>query len=1253
MPPQKVIYDFLKESNNTSSDYPREKCIHEVYEAFAEECPEAIALTFNDFSLTYRELNCRANKLAHYLKSLGVVRETIVGLCIDRSVEAIVSILGILKVGGVYLPLDPKYPLDRLKFMLRDTKAPFLLTRAGLENKFSDIKIKKICFESIEKALWEQPKENLCSGAISENIAYIMYTSGSTGQPKGIEITHRNVLRLIINTNYVNLDKDEILLQYASISFDASTFEIWGALLNGGQLVVCPPGNLLPEVLGQIIKNNNVTTVWLTAALFHNIVENSIESLSSVRQLLAGGDVLFPESVKKVLRELKGICLINGYGPTENTTFTCCYPMTDISQVGSSVPIGRPVSNTKVYILDKNLDLVSVGSMGELYTAGDGVARGYHNRPELTESVFIKNPFSEDPDSRLYKTGDLVKYLPDGNIEFIGRRDDQVKLRGYRIELGEIEQVLLQHDAISQVVSIIREDRQHDKRLVAYYIPKKKIADFSKKLRDFLSAKLPDYMIPQHFVEMDLFPITQNGKIDRKALPEPSIINDTCEHDFQGPETELEGIITGIWKDVLNLDRVDIRDNFFEIGGHSLSAVNVVSRIAKSLNVNLTIGSFFKAPTIRRLAESLKDHPQLAIGKKDKTFQPEIKPFSRNKNLPLSFTQSRLWFIKQLSPESIEYNLPFAMRFQGVIDIDLLKKCLIRIIDRHESLRTTFQLEKDIPVQIINEISDFDIPLIDFSHFSENLRDEQLKAYMEDQAKQSFNFFESPILRASIIRVSKNDHVLFFLTHHILFDGISYEIFKSELFYLYESCKKGQAPLLPEMPVQYADYAVWQQEWLHGKEYKNQSAYWMEQLKGTLPVLEIHADYQRPAIMSFRGAREELIVQDKMVNSLSKTGRSKDATLFMVLFAAFDALLYRYTNQMDICVGVPVAARTSTQIKDLIGFFTNTLVFRTKLKPDFSFLELLEEVKNTTLDALSNQDMPFDRLVEKLNPKRDLSTTPLYQVMFVFLPEIDRDLKLQGLSWKPEKVITHTAQTDLSIWIDKLDDGMNIAIEYNTDLFRASTVRQMLANFEVLLKGIVDEPGLSIAKLPVISGPEKEKMAKWNMTDIDYPKNTCLHQLFEVQAKKTPDKIAALFNNQQITYKELDEKANKLANYFIEFNVGPDIFVGICIDRSLEMLIGLLGILKAGAAYLPMDPEYPDERLAYMMENALVSVLITQDSLLENLPDHKAHIICIDTDWDKISVKSHDKPVLKQEPLPENLAYIIFTSGSTGNPKGV
>jgi amino acid adenylation domain-containing protein len=1236
-------HQLLVEWNNTKTEYSQDKCIHQLFEEQVERTPDAIAIVFEDQRLTYKELNAKANQLAHYLQTLGVGSEVLVGICIERSLWMIIGILGILKAGGAYVPLDPAYPQERLAFMLEDAVVTVILTQSNLSEKLSVSRSRIVCLDKEEK-IAQQPQKNLVSEAKAEDLAYIMYTSGSTGNPKGVCIPHRGVVRLVKETDYISFSSAEVFLQLAPISFDASTFEIWGSLLNGARLVLMPPHTPSLQELGQAIQQYKVTTLWLTASLFHLMVDHHLESLKQVRQLLAGGDVLSPCHVKRVIQELKSCRLINGYGPTENTTFTCCYSAMSAAQIGEAVPIGRPIANTQTYILDRHLQPVPVGVPGELHIGGDGLARGYLNRPDLTQEKFIPNPFSHETNSRLYKTGDLARYLPNGNIEFLGRIDHQVKIRGFRIELGEIEAELSQHPDVREAIVVVREDMLDDKRLVAYFVARQATIS-SYELRDFLKRRLPEYMLPTAFVLLDALPLTPNGKVDRRALPAPEF-HPELELSFVAPRTPVEELLANIWYTVLKIEQIGTDDNFFELGGHSLLATQVISRVNDTWTVKLPLRSLFEDPTIAQFAKRI----EAAMSCEQSIQSLPILPIFRSTHIPLSFAQQRLWFLDQLHSSSAFYNVPIALRFCGQLNITALETSLNEIVRRHEVLRTNFTPCEGQPVQIVSPTLNLSLQQIDLLHLAKDEQEAEAQRLVCQIAQQPFDLEREPLLRTALIKLSKTECIFVFLVHHIVFDAWSVGVFIRELKTLYTACCAGELQTLPELSIQYADFANWQRQWSQGAVKESQLSYWKKQLENSPVLLELLTDRPRPATQTFRGASQSFALSQGLSEALVSLSRESGTTLFMTLVAAFQALLYRYTGQDNLCIGTPIANRNHSQIEQLIGFFTNTLVLRTDLSGNPSFEQLLNRVREVALDAYAHQDLPFEELVEALQPTRSLSYTPLFQVMFVLTdasPWHLPDLTIHELT-----VDTKTAKFDLTLSMEKTTHGLTGAWEYNTDLFDAATIARMIGHFQTLLENIVAHPGQQISKLPLLTETEQHQLlVEWNNTKTDYPQDKCIHQLFEEQAERTPNAIAVVFEDQQLTYRELNARANQLAHYLQTLGVGPEVLVGICVERSLNMLVGLLGILKAGGAYVPFDSTSPFERLVFMLEDSFVSVLLTQTSLVEKLPQHQANLVCLDADWKKIACHSESNSTTFV--TPSSLAYVIYTSGSTGKPKGV
>ena len=1232
--------------NDTHSAYPCDACVHELFEAQAAQTPEAIAVVFADQHLTYRELNHRANQLAHYLRKNGIGLEAMVGLCLDRSVEMIVAVLGILKAGGAYLPLDPCYPLERLTLMLEEGQVAVLLTQQHLLTSLPPHQAQVFCLDSEWHRAANECESNPPSWTSAQNLAYVMYTSGSTGRPKGISVTHRSIVRLVKETNYAHFGTDEIFLQFASLAFDASTLEVWGALLNGGRLVVFPAGTPALEELGAELQRNQVTTLWLTAGLFHQMVDYRLADLGRVRQLLAGGDVLSVAHVLRVLRELPNVQVINGYGPTENTTFTCCYRMERVDQVGDTVSIGRPIANTQVYLLDEHGQPVPAGVVGELYAGGAGLARGYLGRPELTAERFVPDPFGGMAGARLYRTGDLARYLPDGNIEFLGRRDHQVKIRGFRIELGEIEAALNQHAAVQEAVVVVREDQPGNRRLVAYLVPNAVPFEVSD-LRRFLHDKLPEYMLPSAFVVLDALPLTPNGKVDRRALPAPEQTRSSLADTYTAPRTPLEGILAGTWAEVLGLKQVGIHDNFFELGGHSLLATQIISRVRSAFQVELPLRTVFESPTIAGMAERLET-VQREVSVQS---APPLQPVSRQGDLVLSFAQQRLWFLDQLEPDSPLYNIPIALRLTGSLDLAALERSLDEIVCRHECLRTTFDAVNGQPVQIITAALKVSLPVLELQDLPPLEREAQARQLTIEEAQRPFDLARGPLVRASILRLASDEHILLFNMHHIVSDGWSLDVLTYELATLYQAFCAGQSSPLPDLPIQYADYAAWQRAWLQGETLGKQLAYWRQQLLD-VSVLNMPTDRPRPPMQTFCGGTQAFTISEATSQALRALAQHEQVTLFMLLLAAFKTLLYRYTGQEDIVVGTPIANRQRSEIEGLIGFFVNTLVLRTDLSGIPRFREILGRVRDAALGAYAHQDVPFEMVVDALQPERNLSRTPLFQVMFTLQNAPWEEQALPNLTMQLWEVNNATAMFDLTLSLTETPHELLGTIEYNTDLFDDSTIVRMVRHFQSLLDSIAADPDQRLADLAMLPEAERQQLlVAWNATQAGYPRDRCVHELFEAQVKRAVDGLAIVTADQAMTYGELNRRANQLAHYLQARGVGPEVYVCVCMERSLEMVIALLGVLKAGGAYVPLDPTYPTERLAYMLEDAHPSVLLTQQRLLDNLPQHPAHVVCLDTAWASIAQANETDPINVVN--PGNPAYVIYTSGSTGQPKGV
>lgn len=1242
--------------NFDRSEYAPNRCLHHLFEAQAARTPEAAALIFDDQILTYRQLNERANRLAHALQARGVGPEVLVGLCAERSFELIVGLLAVLKAGGGYLPLDPNYPAERLKFMLADTQAPLILTQAHLVERLPEHTAQVLRLNEDFAAF---PATNPASPVTLDNVAYVLYTSGSTGTPKGVLGLHRVAVNRVRHEPYP-FEANEVLCQKTSLNFIDSIWEIFAPLTRGLATVLVPDQTLTdPPQFVELLARYGVTRLGFVASFLRFLLNSEIDlrrRLPRLKYWTSTGEPLSVELAGRFAAAYPEARLFNLYGTSEIWDATLHTFDKTVDQ--ERVPIGQPLANVEIYILDRQFQPVPRGATGELFVGGEGLARGYHRRPELTAEKFVPHPFSDRPGARLYRTGDLARYRPDGNVEFMGRVDHQVKLRGFRIELGEIETVLQQHPQVQEAVVLVRTDGPDEKYLAAYVVPKVESGtslagsarELRRELRRFLQTKLPDYMVPAALVLLEKMPLTPSGKIYRLALPAPQFGATAEEAHLAPPLTPTEIKVAGLWAEVLGVDRVSLEDNFFELGGHSLLATRLISRIRDVFQVEVPIRTLFEIPTITGLAELL-DLPQNAEPGRGPL--PAMRPVSRTENLPLSFAQQRLWFLEQLQPDSPTYNLCSALRLTGPLNVTALERSLATIIRRHEALRTTFTVVDGQPLQVVRppEEEFGRLAVVDLQTLVPAERQVEVQRLMTAEARRPFDLVQGPLLRLSLLRLTPNEHILLVVTHHIVSDGWSEEIFFHEMSLLYNALVAGRPAHLPDLPIQYPDYALWQRRYLQDEVMATQLSYWQQQLGSNRPLLQLPVDHARPPVQTFRGLTYRFHLPG-LGRPLKVLAYRENVTLFMLLLAAFKVLLYRYTGQVDILIGTPVANRTRSEVEKLIGFFVNTLVLRTDLSGNPTFQTLLKRLRQVTLAAYTYQDLPFEQLVEALHPQRDLSRQPLFQVMFVLQETLLDQGALAGLRVEPLPVETETAKFDLTLFIEEQGDELLGWFEYNTDLFEPETIERLATHFQVLLESLVKQgPEQRLLDLPLLTGAERQKLlVEWNNTTAPYPNQTCFHRLFEAQVQRTPEAVAVICGEERLTYRALDQKANQLAHYLRDLGVGPEAPVGICLHRSTAMMIGLLGVLKAGGAYLPLDPAYPKERLAYMVQDAGVRVLVSQVALGEMFQPGVEHIVYLDRDQALLAQKPVSPPA--SEVVAENLAYIIYTSGSTGRPKG-
>ena len=1228
-----------------------QRCVHQIFEERAGLWPDALAVVFRDSQLSYHELNRRANQLACYLRKRSIGPGTLVGLCVERSLEMIVGILGILKAGAAYVPIHPEYPKEWVNFVLADTGVSVLLTQDCLLGRLPSDGPELIALDLTIEALSRESDENVDSGVTRDDLAYVIYTSGSTGNPKGVQIPHRALMNFAFQAaDAFGIDARDRVLQFASIAFDTSIEEIFPCLMRGGTLVLRTDTMLeSTTVFVDECGNYGVTVLDLPTSYWHEftarLFSEHLKLPGSVRAVIIGGERVFPDRLTMWQECVDGnVKLFNTYGPTETTVSATIYDLTGYGVAdGSSreVPIGRPLLNVQTYVLDRNLTPVPVGVAGELHIAGAGLACGYLNQPVLSADKFIRNPFSEDSDSRLFKTGDLVRYRSDGHLEYLGRIDRQVKVRGFRIELDGIEAVLKKHPLVKDVA--VLEDRVS--ALAAYLVPTQGAVLNTADVKRFIRTKLPEYMLPTKIVVLDSIPLTDRGKVDRRALTVPGAESAPRSKIFAPPQTHTEERIARFWCEVLGMEDVGRHDHFFEIGGQSLLAAQIVSRIRKELHLEMPLRVMFEAPTVAQLAERLD---QALLRRERRADAPPILSLSHGHEVPASQSQMRIWYMYHLAPESSAYNIAAPIRFTGTLHKEALTRSLAELIRRHESLRTTFLNMEGKPVQVISKTLSLEIPETDLRTIAEELRIHEAKRILREEARRPFNLEKGPLIRALLLQLADEDHVLLLNMHHVICDQWSLAVIAREVTVLYNDFCRSLSPSTNGFHAQYADFAIWEERWLTRERLEAQFRYWKSQLAGLEP-LALATDYPRPSVQTFRGAYKSLNLSTGLVESLRGHAAQENATLYMIFLAAFKVLMCRYTNQQDIAIGSPIANRSRLEWEHVVGTFINILVLRTFLPHDFSFRQVLRRVREVVLDAFTNGDTPFEMLVKELKPGRDASRSPLVQVLFNFQSAPIGNIDLLGLSWMPFEIDQSSSQFDLSVTVDP-EITRRIVISYNTDLYKEETIARMLHHYHRVLEAVAGNPDQTLGTETMLSDRERRQLLhEWHDTDIDFPQS-CIHELFETQASKTPDSIAVVFEDQQISYRTLEQRANQVACRLREMGVKPEILVGVCLERTADLVVALLGVLKAGGAYVPIDPAYPSERIAFMLEDSGTAVLLTKETLLKQLPQNGHSTLCLD---DITSVALSGPGEILSLVRPCNLAYVIYTSGSTGNPKGV
>ncbi|MBT2713977.1 surfactin non-ribosomal peptide synthetase SrfAB, partial [Pseudomonas sp. ISL-88] len=1225
---------LLADEKRTEADLPEGGTYISLFEEQAQKTPDLTAVVGGG-SLTYRELDEQANRFARHLRANGAGREDIVAIMMDRSAELVTAILGVMKAGAAFLPIDPETPEERIRYSLEDSGAKLLVVNERNMTAAAVYKGKTVTMEGGE---WrEESAERLETEARADHLAYIIYTSGTTGKPKGVQLEHRNLINYVTwFSREADLTEKDRAVLLSSYAFDLGYTSLFPILQAGGELHIVPKETYTaPDQLGEYIQQNGITYIKLTPSLFHMIVNTSRftkeRHFSPLRLAVLGGEKIITSDVRKFHEVYPHTDFINHYGPTETTIGAVAgrIDMDRLDQYEKRPVIGRPIANTGALVLDSSMRLVPPGASGELYITGSGIARGYLNRPQLTAEKFLANPYS--PDSLMYKTGDAVRRLSDGTIEFIGRTDDQVKIRGYRIELKEIENVLLSMNGIQEAV-VLTVSEGGLPELCAYY----KTAENLKgpELRKLLSQTLPSHMLPAYFVQVDEIPLTANGKTDKNALPKPG----AAQMGYRTtalPETELEEKLCRIWKNTLGIDALGIDDNFFDFGGHSLKGMMLVANIQAELDKTVPLKALFEQPTVRQLAAYMESS---AVSDGYRMIQPAAAADA----YPLSSAQKRMYVLNQLDRHTISYNMPSVLLMEGEINIARLREALNQLINRHESLRTSFTEKAGQPMQQIADQAEIELHMLEAA--AEEDAHQQIKAFIKP-----FDLSEAPLIRAALIRINEKKHLLLLDMHHIIADGVSRSIMVKELAQLY----RGGS--LPEPKLHYKDFAVWQNEPDQSERMKEHERYWLSAFAGELPELNLPIDFPRPPVQSFEGQSIRFRAGRETEKAVREVMEKTGATLHMVLHAAFHVFLGKITGQRDIIIGSVTAGRTSADVLEMPGMFVNTLALRNEARKEQTFAELLEQVKQTNLDALEHQDYPFEDLIGQLDLPRDMSRNPLFQVMVTTEDPDKETLDLENLHITPYQSNQGTAKFDLTLGGFTDEEGLGLQLEYATDLFKKETIEKWSDGFLRILETAASRPDRKLSAISLVSETEKQALLDaWKGKTLPVPRDKTVHRLFEETAARYASRPAVTYNGVTWTYGELNAKANRLARILMDCGVSADERVGILTKPSLEMAAGVLGVLKAGAAFVPIDPDYPAERISYILQDSGAKLLLTQEAL--SVPDSfTGDTILLDGVRSILSLPldENDEANPQTETNADHLAYMIYTSGTTGQPKGV
>ncbi len=1212
---------ILEEYNNTEISYPRDMTIHEIFKEVTGGFFQKEAIRYNNEVLTYGQLDYISDQLASGLIQIGVAAGSIIGIMAHSSPEMIVGLLAIIKIGCAYLPLDPNYPINRTRYMLEDSQVELILSIEDYFGKIREmgfkgdlIDLRNVTSNNVENFKASLGKEK------ANSLAYILYTSGSTGNPKGVMIEHRGVVSLVKGMNFIEVEPSDHLLMTGSFVFDITTFEVWVSLLNGLTLHIIDDKILLdPFQLGDYINKNNITILHLIPQLFNQVASCNDSAFKNLRYFLVGGDLVRPRYLNNIRKKYESLKILHMYGPTENTTFSSWMPVEKTYEY--TIPIGRPINNSSIYIMNNYGELQPIGIPGEIFVGGTGIARGYLNKPELTEERFINNPYRTG--EKMYRTGDMGRWLPDGSIEFLGRNDQQVKIRGSRLEISEIEARLSGYNGINEAIIVVREATEDEKIITAYIVSESRI-DLTN-LRNYLSAELPEYMIPSLFIQIPDIPLTPNGKVDYKRLAEVEL---NFEEEYIAPRDEVEKRIAYLWSQILSIEesRISVESDFFKLGGHSLKVTVLVSKLYKEFSIRVPVDEVFKSSTVRQLAEYIRNG--------SKELYLDIPKAQEKELYCLSSAQKRLYILHQMNPDSISYNMTEAYVIEGSIDKDRLNTTFSSLITRHESLRTAFELKENDIFQKIYQDVDFKF--------------EELKA-TEDNIQKVIEKFARPfelskpcLFRVGLISLQENKHILVVDMHHIISDGFSSGILVNDIFKIYSKDK------LPVFSKSYKDYAQWQLEQKNSGVFVKQKQYWIDEFIYDIPALNLNTDYVRTDIQSYEGDRIGFTIEKETVKQLNELAQKENCTIFMLLISISFILFNKLSDQEDIVIGTVTSGRTHPDIHDMVGMFANTLPIRGRLTKGQTFVEYLFHIRDKVLRAFENQDYQFEDIIDDLNIQRNTNRNPLFDVAFIMQNVEASDLKIPGASLTKYKYDRKTSKFDLTLFATEKSGILELEFEYCSKLFKKSTIDRYISYFKSIIIAVIRNPYACIKDIKIVSSEHKKRFIRdYNNTASEFSSEKTIQELFDKCVQDVPDGIAIIHGSDRITYHELKQRSDSLARRLIKLGVNRGEIVGLMMNNSPWLIIGILGILKSGAAYLPIDPDFPHERKKFMIEDCGCKMLLTESSIQT---DELREICTVDVD--KLDLSSNKEVYIEQKSGPEDVIYIIYTSGSTGKPKG-